>query len=864
MNRTILLILAGFGLAGQLLSQTTYRTPVRNGLLEGPLDAAGETIRWPGGLYFGNSPNVPTSPSLIHFQTATTDQSGGIMFHDVALYRQSSGTLRISGALNLTGNLSAPNLSTTTQPNTWLEGQTYADLLTAQAGITMQNLGITFDAAAALATRTSLGLVPGTDVAVHTPALASFGAITPGSGEMLVGNGTIWVAQGGGTLRTSLGLGTGSNVTFTNVTASGTLNVTGAQTFSAAGSWPNATTSGTAVLIGGIQLYASSGTLLTTNQGLDAAGASRIRSNLRLDGELGFAGDSVANLKRTGAGQLATDGSLTVAGTITGGALSITSPIGTASGGTGLNNGSLAANQMLYTSGTGIFSSTSLTAHGRQLAGSADATATRSLLSLGGAALLNVGTGAGTVAAGDDVRLTDTRVPSGAAGGSLTGTYPNPTVANDSITLATHTTGNYIATLAGANGIEVTGSGVENATVTIQNQQNISTTSSPTFAGLTVTGLVSFSSTSSPDARVFRQTSSANSGTFSLEGGTDPPNHSRYGHILNGVSASGSAASAALTVQLPITTGLLDTPAARQYGLHKTGTGWALVTGTSTQRFNVGSDGADLNSGAPLLLLGARQESVQLMQDSTANRWVVTSRSRFRTASTWTPADTDQLDWLDDGSIAMPNTSYMTEYLYVDLRSLTGTQTSGITLPAPSAMWRDHPFRLVSVATNTTHPDVTCVVTYTGVNDAGAAVPASTVTLRPISKPGGLVGVLFRCVERGGTWGWVPQEQDQAPGLDIRTSRVVDTDQTLTSLDNVVLLDSGDDMLDVTLPAASAHPNQVFTLVKLAGETTISLTGADELDGSATPIVLDQTGVPRQSRTVLSDGTGWYTIGAFR
>lgn len=75
---------------------------------------------------------------------------------------------------------------------------------------------------------------------------------------------------------------------------------------------------------------------------------------------------------------------------------------------------------------------------GPQGAPGADGTAAAAALAatLGNAATKDVGTTAGTVAAGDDARLTDARPPTGGAGGVLSGNYPNPGFAVDMATQA--------------------------------------------------------------------------------------------------------------------------------------------------------------------------------------------------------------------------------------------------------------------------------------------------------------------------------------------------------------------------------------------------------------------------------------------
>lgn len=67
----------------------------------------------------------------------------------------------------------------------------------------------------------------------------------------------------------------------------------------------------------------------------------------------------------------------------------------------------------------------------------------------------------------------------------------NATIAANSIELGTDTTGNYVATVAGTtNQISVAGSGSESAALTLSLPQDIHTGAAPTFAGATLTGIL--------------------------------------------------------------------------------------------------------------------------------------------------------------------------------------------------------------------------------------------------------------------------------------------------------------------------------------------------------------------------------------
>jgi len=153
---------------------------------------------------------------VIVFTFDTTDTGTIGTYAASAVITATGSTLTLArGSLEVKDQVSVTNSNTLgslyvydRDSTTWeeIEAITHAD------GTMMVSDGATWTGETPSEVRTSLSLVPGTNVQAWDDDLDDIAGLTPTDSNIIVGDGTDWVAESGATARTSLGLAIGTSV----------------------------------------------------------------------------------------------------------------------------------------------------------------------------------------------------------------------------------------------------------------------------------------------------------------------------------------------------------------------------------------------------------------------------------------------------------------------------------------------------------------------------------------------------------------------------------------------------------------------------------------------------------------------------
>lgn len=358
--------------------------PIQNGKLTGPFNGNSQDINNPAHLSLG----AGTGAARLHILPGSnpTAQADGIAIgSDIHLYRSGSGTLTLTGNIVVTGTISGNgNVITLGGTNIWTGTNSYSGSSSFTGPVSFASGGFVFSGSGAGDLRTALSLVPGTNVQAYSANLLTIAGLSPANGAVIIGNGTAWTEKTGGTLLTAIGLGTGDSPSFTGLSLSGA--ITAAAGTVTGLSVPGATSSGAAMLIGGAGVYSDSG-VLTVPGGFKTLGAVQLSNDTGLAiyalGVVYFKANQDTNLYRSSAGVLKTDGDFIATN------LKPANPVSATYGGLGIDTHTITAGAYPYTSGTGVWTTGTITSFGRSFLASADGAAARSVLGYGSVALLS-------------------------------------------------------------------------------------------------------------------------------------------------------------------------------------------------------------------------------------------------------------------------------------------------------------------------------------------------------------------------------------------------------------------------------------------------------------------------------------------
>jgi len=246
--------------------------------------------------------NTPASSSVYHidFTGNSTGFKGiGAGAEDFGYYRGNTSVWTSSASGMFASTLSVQTFTTTDNTGSIVLGSN-------SSGLDMNGTQLILDADADTSITADTDdridfRIGGTDELTLTAAKADnlddIAALTPTDGNIIVGNGTDWVAESGATARTSLGLGTADTPTFDEVTGTTKVNTPDVEATTSAGVTLS-NNGGTTVLTAG----AGGGT------GITAAGGVNITGNLTVSGDTIIATETPASASATGtAGQIAWD-----------------------------------------------------------------------------------------------------------------------------------------------------------------------------------------------------------------------------------------------------------------------------------------------------------------------------------------------------------------------------------------------------------------------------------------------------------------------------------------------------------------------------------------------------------------------------